>query len=361
MVAKRVMIVDDVLETGRMMLAALKTQDANLEIRVVPSAEEALLEMTTKPVNLLIADIRLPGMSGLDLVSRVHSLYDQTRVLVATGMAGDDLPLRVKAAGADRFLRKPLHLSDFLSICSELLDLKPPVIPPPIRTTARPQPKTSVGTDLPGALLQLRNALGALLVLLADDAGKVLVQVGEQDSLDFEKEWAPAVMAALSASQRAGRLVNSGMPRGALMLRGAEKNLVIAPVGDFALVILLGEDASGLRTALALEEVLKTQNALVDILDRIGAKFRPFSMVEPEQAKKVIPEPAIPVEEKEKVGTAELNELQDRLNRSEKKLTSKNTDDFWEKGLEQLAVVQESPDILSYEEARQLGLTPDSD
>jgi len=362
MAAKRVLIVDDVLETGRMMMAALKTLDAALEIKVVPSAEEALLEMANRPLNLLIADVRLPGMSGLDLVSRVHARNSQTRFLVATGWAGDDLPERVKAAGADRFLRKPLHLTEFLSICSELLDMQPPAVPVPTRTTARSQPRATGEVDLPGALLQLRNALGALLVLLADDTGKVLVQVGEQDSLNFEQDWAPVVMAALSTAQKAGRLVSPGMPKGALVLPGAEKNLVLAPVGNFALAILLGEDSSHLRTALALEEVLKAQNSLVGILDRIGAKFRPIGVTESlKQAAKAIVEKQIPAEEPAKVGTAELNELQKRLKRSEVEVTAKSADDYWETGLEEAPAALESAEVLSYEEARQLGLTPEAD
>src|SRR5574340_1856510 len=117
-----------------------------------------------------------------------------------------------------------------------------------------------------GALLHLPNTLGAQLVLMADDTGKVLVQVGEKPNFDFEKQGAPAVMAALSAAQKAGRLVTPGMPQGALVLRGSSEQLVLAPVGNFALVILLGVDTTGLRTALVLEETLNAQSQLEEIL-----------------------------------------------------------------------------------------------
>src|SRR5574340_994725 len=180
MAPKRVLIVDDALEMGRMLKAALHTWNKTLDINVVPSAEEALLEISAESLALLIADIRLPGMSGLDLVSRVHSHSSQTRILVITGLAGENLPAQAQAAGADRFMRKPLHMAEFMGVVGELLGLEPPdeVKQAPVKAPAPVEPPAQ--PDLPGALLHLRNTLGALLVLLADDTGKVLVQVGER-------------------------------------------------------------------------------------------------------------------------------------------------------------------------------------
>lgn len=362
MAPKRVLIVDDALEMGRMLKAALHTWNKTLDINVVPSAEEALLELSGDPLNLLIADIRLPGMSGLDLVSRVHSRSSETRILVITGLAGENLPAQAQAAGADRFMRKPLHMAEFMGVVGELLGLEPPaeVRPTPVRAPA--QVETPAQPDLAGALLHLRNTLGALLVLLADDTGKVLVQVGERPGFDFEKQWAPVVMAALSTAQKAGRLVNPGMPRGGLVLRGTGQQLVLAPVGNYALVIVLGVDKSGLRTALALEEVLSAQSQLEWILDRIGAPFRPITVAQtPEQLEKMMAPPAPAAEKPEGGGTAELKEMQTRLNETEKKVDKKAADDFWERGLTEAPSAPEQADVLTYDEAHQLGLTPEND
>lgn len=362
MAPKRVLIVDDALEMGRMLKAALHTWNKTLAINVVPSAEEALLEISAEPLDLLIADIRLPGMSGLDLVSRVHARSSQTRIMVITGLAGENLPAQAQAAGADRFLRKPLHMAEFLEGTGELLGLEattevkphPVKEPAPVETPAQP--------DMAGVLLHLRNTLGAQLVLMADDTGKVLVQVGEKPNFDFEKQWAPAVMAALSSAQKAGRLVNPGMPQGALVLRGSSEQLVLAPVGNYALLILLGVNPSGLRTALALEETLNAQGLLEGILDRIGAPFRPIAVAQtPEQLEKMMAPTAPAAEKPAGSGTQELKELQSKLNETEKELDKNTADDFWERGLTEAASAPEQADVLSYDEARQLGLTPDND
>jgi len=360
MAVKRVLIVDDALELGRMLKAALLTLEKSLDIKVVPSAEEALLELTHLPLSLVIADVRLPGMSGLDLVSRVHSRSSQTKIMVITGLAGENLPAQAEAAGADRFMRKPLHMADFLSASAELIGLAPAEeskpAPAPIPGEAPSQP------DLAGALLHLRNTLGAHLVLLADDTGKVLVQVGERADLDFETQWAPAVMAALSAAQKAGRLVNPGMPQGALVLRGAEHQLVLTPVGNYALVILLGVDASGLRAALVLEETLAAQSQLETILDRIGASFRPITVAQtPEQLEKMMEPAAAGGEKPEGNGTDELKALNSRLRETARKGDQQNPDDFWESGLSEAPPAPEPADVLSYDEAQRLGLTPEND
>jgi len=362
MAPKRVLIVDDALEMGRMLKAAIHTWNKTLDINVVPSAEEALLEITAEPLNLLIADIRLPGMSGLDLVSRVHSRSSQTRIMVITGLAGENLPAQAQAAGADRFMRKPLHMAEFMDAVGELLGLEPPAEVKPAAVKAPAPVEAPAQPDMAGVLLHLRNTLGAQLVLMADDTGKVLVQVGERPSFDFEKQWAPAVLAALSAAQKAGRLINPGMPQGAMVLRGSSEQLVLAPVGNYALLILLSLDASGLRTALALEETLNAQSLLEGILDRIGAAFRPIAVAQtPEQLEKMMAPPAPEAEKPAGSGTAELKELQTKLNETEKELDTKEADDFWEMGLTETPSSPEQADVLTYDEARQLGLTPDTD
>ncbi len=65
---KRVLIVDDAIDLGRLLQDAVKTAHPEVPILVVPSAEEALLEFSRLTVDLLITDIRLPGMSGLELI-----------------------------------------------------------------------------------------------------------------------------------------------------------------------------------------------------------------------------------------------------------------------------------------------------
>jgi len=438
MSVKRVLIVDDAYELGRMLRAAVETLGAGLDVKLVPSAEEALLEHARQPLDLLVVDIRLPGMSGLDLTRRLRERGSTMKILLITGMPDKDIPARATAVGADRFMSKPFLMSEFLAVTGELLGLQPPALGQP-----QTQPAVDVPplTDLPGVLQGLRKSLGAALVLLADDRGKIVAQTGLRTEMEFDQQWATTILASLSALQKASRLVNSGMPQGAMVLRGPEQQLIAAPVGDYALVIGLGADKSGLRSALALEEALNAQVQLVRILDQTGVDFRAVPAVStppsapaavsekkstssprhsvidtvtkahvksttkppaeetlpplktevkplPAEKKTPVKEPAAikaqpikPVEKPEKkaeklpvVPAFESTEnlvgpftdyseetLQALVEQSEKTLGTQKADEYWDQAITDTPAMVESPDVLTFEEAQQLGLTPETE
>ncbi|MFZ3079740.1 MAG: response regulator, partial [Bellilinea sp.] len=148
---KRILIVDDALELGRMLRAAVETLGAGLEVKLFPSAEEALMETTRLPPDLLIADIRLPGITGLDLARRLRERNHEIKILLITGLTAKDLDAKAGAAGADRFLRKPFLMSEFMAAASELLGLNQPENEQPQAVPVVPE-TPAPGVDLSGVL-----------------------------------------------------------------------------------------------------------------------------------------------------------------------------------------------------------------
>jgi len=96
---------DDCAATLEIALAAL----SGVEVRVVNTAEEALRLLDSLDFAALVTDIHLPGISGLELVSRVRrdARYLNIPILVISGDSGADVPDRAKAAGASAFFGKP--------------------------------------------------------------------------------------------------------------------------------------------------------------------------------------------------------------------------------------------------------------
>ena len=82
MAEKHVLIVDDAIELGRLLQSAVQTLDASLKLTVVPSAEEAILASSRHTVQLLISDVRLPGMSGFDLAERLRKRNPNLEVIL---------------------------------------------------------------------------------------------------------------------------------------------------------------------------------------------------------------------------------------------------------------------------------------
>ena len=65
----RILIVDDQRDITRMLRLAVEALGRGYSVADVPSAEEALLEVRRAAVDLLITDLRLPGISGLELIN----------------------------------------------------------------------------------------------------------------------------------------------------------------------------------------------------------------------------------------------------------------------------------------------------
>ena len=123
----RVLIVDDAIDLGRMLQDALKVTRPEIPITVVPSAEEALLESTRYTFDLLVTDLRLPGMSGLELISKIRLRQPGIKVILITALTPEDRLFRLKEeVHPDIFIRKPISIANFLESVVNLIGAQPP-------------------------------------------------------------------------------------------------------------------------------------------------------------------------------------------------------------------------------------------
>ena len=152
---KRVLIVDDSLELGRWLQTALTQMDSQIQATVYPSGEEALLDSSRRPVDVLVTDIRLAGISGLELVRKIRKRYPGVRVIVITGMQDMSLEKQAKELGIDAFFRKPMDIPSFLEAVNVCLRVETGLAAPPgpVQTPAPPsQPPAAqnVIREVPG-------------------------------------------------------------------------------------------------------------------------------------------------------------------------------------------------------------------
>jgi DNA-binding response OmpR family regulator len=92
----------------------------------VYDGEEALETALLMPPELLITDVMLPGMSGIELAITMRRIFPDCRVLLFSGQAAtSDLLTSAKRAGHDfTLLSKPVYPTDLLRRVSESLDSK---------------------------------------------------------------------------------------------------------------------------------------------------------------------------------------------------------------------------------------------
>jgi len=115
-----VLIVDD----EKNMRLSLKTilVDERYSVRMAESAEEALSMLGQEDFFMVITDARLGGMSGYELLGKVHTRWPDLPVLMITAYATPKLAVEAIKAGAFDYLAKPFAPEELLHAvarCSE--------------------------------------------------------------------------------------------------------------------------------------------------------------------------------------------------------------------------------------------------
>lgn len=106
----RVLVVDD---EGAIRYSVTKTlQRIGYKVDAVASAEEALDLMEQHEFDVLLTDIRMPGLSGVDLLARVRESYPDVSVILMTGYASLSTAVESLRLGAHDYLIKPSSSKD---------------------------------------------------------------------------------------------------------------------------------------------------------------------------------------------------------------------------------------------------------
>lgn len=93
------------------------------EVRWAPSAEDAIALLPTRPWDLLVSDIDLPGMNGHEMVRRAKGAHAELGTLMLSGHASFEQAVEAIRAGADDYLTKPVEPARLLEKARTLIAL----------------------------------------------------------------------------------------------------------------------------------------------------------------------------------------------------------------------------------------------
>jgi excisionase family DNA binding protein len=118
-----VLIVDDEPEIREMLVAAMRSWDVPLEVTTAPGGVEALVSIGERKPDLLVLDLLMPGLNGIDVCRRLKANASTRgiRIVAVTGRQEPEMRERALRAGADLFFTKPLDLVSFRDASLQLL------------------------------------------------------------------------------------------------------------------------------------------------------------------------------------------------------------------------------------------------
>jgi DNA-binding NarL/FixJ family response regulator len=100
------LLVEDNAILAKTLVRFLQAQGELTVVAVAPSAEAAREQMRHLHVDLLLVDVSLPGMNGIDLVAMLHKQYPETPCLMLSGHSERDYVRRALDAGAKGYVIK---------------------------------------------------------------------------------------------------------------------------------------------------------------------------------------------------------------------------------------------------------------
>lgn len=84
------------------------------------SADDALRLMAQQHVHVLVTDISMPGINGIELAQRVRQLYPRTHTVIVSGYAEFEFARGAIQAGVDDYLLKPVEIQSFRQILDRI-------------------------------------------------------------------------------------------------------------------------------------------------------------------------------------------------------------------------------------------------
>jgi CheY-like chemotaxis protein len=355
-----ILIVEDQRDLARMLQAGLKSMGAEYQVITVPSGEEALLVIRSQPIDLVVLDVVLPGISGLTLLERLRQQRPSIKAIVITGIDDHEVRKRVANAGAEAFFFKPIEFTDLMEAVRYCLDPQPVPMPPletsdPLSEEDDPQADT-----VSNRLSTLRQELEAVSVVLLDDRGEPMVQAGDFPE-GVEKEiLIPALMAVFSAAEKVSHVLGAPVTTDLFNVSGKDYTLHMTHVGGtYALLIFLENtpDAKAFsRVAAVLPGIVPE---LLGSLADMGVPVDTGQLApEPEPEAEPEPEPLLTLEE----AAAELPDLDNLFQQAAvTELSSEEVDAFWAPPKKSIDTGSLHADDLTYDQARKLGFTPDDE
>jgi CheY-like chemotaxis protein len=127
MVAKatnRVLVVEDEETLTWSMTKTLAKDKGRYELIITNSGKEALTVLKKNPIDVVVTDIKMPDINGLDLLSWIREKYPSTKVIIMTAYGSAEVQKEATRRGSFYYIEKPFEISDIRTLILKALEEK---------------------------------------------------------------------------------------------------------------------------------------------------------------------------------------------------------------------------------------------
>ena len=121
---KRILVVDDEPTLVFFLKQGLQESQFPCNVDVAASGEEALTKLTYNRYDLLITDLKMPGISGFTLIEVARSLYQDIRVILMTAFGSREVQDEAKQLEVEGYLTKPFPTAQLRDLVNNILAVK---------------------------------------------------------------------------------------------------------------------------------------------------------------------------------------------------------------------------------------------
>lgn len=146
---KRVMFVDD--EEGVRISWNRYLSQHGFDVTTVEDGAHAISKLREEPVDVVVSDLKMPGVDGLQLLEWIHEKSPQTQFILLTGYGNEDVERKVRSLGGFDYLNKPISPDTLAAVVTAATHLKliPQEKPMAFETATPAEPQVIEAVEAP--------------------------------------------------------------------------------------------------------------------------------------------------------------------------------------------------------------------
>lgn len=116
----KVLLVDD--EEDFLSTLAERLETRGLKVSTAASGEQALAKIDNEGFDLIVLDLAMPGMDGIETLKRLKAKQPEAEIIILSGQGSIKTSIEAMKHGAEDFMEKPVNITDLLDKISDAKD-----------------------------------------------------------------------------------------------------------------------------------------------------------------------------------------------------------------------------------------------